>query len=199
MNLTTLYLTLQRIRFAPHWFLFRRSRQKELILQDLERWVQILRPRIERRGGVRAFVEIMTFFPSFRNLFYSRLRNHSKATPKLLSLLAKPQPLLDIDTHDCGGGLFIQHGYATIIAVRKMGRNCWVNQNVTLGYTNACDAPTVGDNVTIGAGAKILGNVHIGNNVIIGANSVIVKDVPDDCTVVGVGRIISRKGKIPTQ
>ena len=48
------------------------------------------------------------------------------------------------------------------------------------------------DNVVVGAGAKILGNITIGNNVKVGANSVVLKDVPDNCTVVGVGRVIRR-------
>ena len=55
--------------------------------------------------------------------------------------------------------------------------------------------PTLGNNVTVGTGAKVLGNIRIGNNVKIGGNSVVVKDVPDNCTVVGVpGRIIKRNG-----
>ena len=55
--------------------------------------------------------------------------------------------------------------------------------------------PTLGDNVTVGTGAKVLGNIRIGDNVKIGGNSVVVKDVPDNCTVVGVpGRIIKRNG-----
>jgi serine O-acetyltransferase len=55
--------------------------------------------------------------------------------------------------------------------------------------------PTLGDNIVVGAGSKVLGPINIGNNVRIGANSVITKDVPDDCTVVGVpGRIVSQPG-----
>ena len=55
--------------------------------------------------------------------------------------------------------------------------------------------PTLGNNVTVGTGAKVLGNIRIGNNVKIGGNSVVVKDVPDNCTVVGVpGRVIKRNG-----
>lgn len=56
------------------------------------------------------------------------------------------------------------------------------------------DAPTIGDNVVVYAGAKIIGGVHIGNNVIIGANAVVTKDVPDNCVVAGVpARIIKMK------
>lgn len=67
-----------------------------------------------------------------------------------------------------------------------MGKNCWVNQGVNIGYTNRTDCPTIGDNVRISAGAAVLGNVHIGNNVIVAANAVVTKDVPDNCVVGGV-------------
>lgn len=85
-----------------------------------------------------------------------------------------------------GGGIFIQHGYATIIAPHSIGKNCWVNQGVTIGYTNDTDCPTIGDNVTIYAGAKVLGNVTVGDNSIIAANAVVVKDVPANVIVGGV-------------
>ena len=66
----------------------------------------------------------------------------------------------------------------------KFGKNCVIYQQVTVGGVRF-KRPTIGDNVIIGAGAKILGGVHIGDNVKIGANTVITKDVPSNCTVVG--------------
>lgn len=75
-----------------------------------------------------------------------------------------------------------------------------VFNGVTLGSVrsddNSAGVPTIGNYVFIGPGAKILGNVHIGNYVLIGANSVVTKDIPDGCTVVGnPGRIINHNGK----
>lgn len=70
----------------------------------------------------------------------------------------------------------------------KIGKNCTIYQNVTLGRKNQDEdfAPSIGNNVTIYSGAKVIGNVKIGNNVVIGANSVVTKDVPDNSVVAGV-------------
>jgi serine O-acetyltransferase len=105
-------------------------------------------------------------------------------------------PSLYIYTADIGPGLFIQHGFATIISARKVGRNCSINQQVTIGYTNDDDCPTIGDNVIINAGAKVLGDIVVGNNSILGANAVVVKNVPENCTVVGVPAYIVRKNGV---
>lgn len=80
------------------------------------------------------------------------------------------------------------HGfYGIFISQRdKIGEGCIIFQQVTIGSNELQfgGAPTIGNNCLIGAGAKIIGNVHIGNNVRIGANAVVVDDVPDNCTVV---------------
>lgn len=90
--------------------------------------------------------------------------------------------------------MFIQHGFATVIGAEKIGKHCFINQQVTIGY-NGDKAPIIGDNVTITCGAKVIGGIHIGDNCIIGANSVVVKDIPSNSTVVGVpGRIIKKNG-----
>ncbi len=80
-------------------------------------------------------------------------------------------------------GIVISH-YATI------GKHCVINHQVTIAGGKPEEAVTIGDNVMIGAGAKIIGPCKIGNNVKIGANAVIAKDVPDNSTVVGSIRII---------
>lgn len=77
----------------------------------------------------------------------------------------------------------------------KIGADCIIHQQVTIGEVDG-KAAVIGDNVMIGAGAKIIGPVKIGNNVKIGANAVVVKDVPDNCTAVGCpARIIYPKGE----
>ncbi|WP_429394402.1 serine O-acetyltransferase [Mucilaginibacter lappiensis] len=101
---------------------------------------------------------------------------------------------LFIHTQDIGPGLYIQHGFATIITAKSIGKDCWINQQVTIGF-NGADSPVIKDNVTIRAGAKVIGNVTVGGNSIVGANAVVVKNVPGNSTVVGVpAYIIKRDG-----
>lgn len=95
-----------------------------------------------------------------------------------------------------GRNLFIDHGDGVVIGETAIiGDNCTIYQGVTLGGTGKEQGkrhPSLGDNVVVGAGAKVLGNITIGNNVKIGANAVVLRDVPDNCTVVGIGRVIMR-------
>lgn len=83
-----------------------------------------------------------------------------------------------------GGGLIVMHGTGVVIGGGSViGKNLTIFQNCTIG--NNKGFPTIGDDVFIGAGAVIIGNVNIGNNVKIGAGAIVVEDVPDNCTVVG--------------
>ncbi len=88
--------------------------------------------------------------------------------------------------------MFIQHGYSTYIFAKKIGKNFWVNQNVTIGM-NKGGVPTIGDNVEIRTGAVCFGDINIGNNVKIGANATVNFVVPDNSTVVPVKSKIIRK------
>ncbi len=94
-----------------------------------------------------------------------------------------------------GKNLFIDHGMGVVIGeTAVIGDNCTIYQGATLGGTGKEHNkrhPTLLNNVIVGAGAKVLGNITVGNNVKIGANAVVLKDVPDGCTVVGFGRIIN--------
>jgi serine O-acetyltransferase len=98
-----------------------------------------------------------------------------------------------------GKGVFIDHGMGVVIGETAIvGDYALIYQGATLGGTGKQSGkrhPTLGENVVVGAGAKILGNIQIGNNVRVGAGSVVLRDVPSDCTVVGIpGRIVHRSG-----
>jgi len=99
-----------------------------------------------------------------------------------------------------GKGLFIDHGMGVVVGETAIiGDNVLLYQGVTLGGTGLEKGkrhPTIGNNVVIGAGAKVLGNITVGDNSYIGANAVVIKDVPPNSTVVGVpGRITRQEGK----
>jgi len=99
-----------------------------------------------------------------------------------------------------GKGLFIDHGMGVVIGeTTVIGNNVTLYQGVTLGGTGKEKGkrhPNIGDNVVIGAGAKILGNITMGENSYVGANAVVIKDVPPNSTVVGVpGRVTKQDGK----
>jgi len=99
-----------------------------------------------------------------------------------------------------GKGFFIDHGMGAVIGeTSEIGDGVTLYQGVTLGGTGKEKGkrhPTVGNNVVISAGAKVLGSIEIGNDVIIGAGAVVINSVPDRCTVVGVpGRIVKIGGE----
>jgi serine acetyltransferase len=89
---------------------------------------------------------------------------------------------------EIGEGFVISHAGGIVINhCTKIGKNCWIRQNTTIGNDgeNNENSPIIGDNVDIGANCVIIGKIHIGNNVRIGAGSVVVKDLPDNCVAVG--------------
>lgn len=96
-----------------------------------------------------------------------------------------------------GKGLFIDHGMGVVIGETTIiGDNCLLYQGVTLGGTGKDKGkrhPTLGDNVMVGAGAKVLGPINIGSNVKVAANAVVLSDIPENCTAVGVPARIARR------
>jgi serine O-acetyltransferase len=120
--------------------------------------------------------------------------------PRLISHIARG--LTGIEIHpgaQIGRGVFIDHGMGVVIGETAIiGDYALIYQGVTLGGTGKQSGkrhPTIGKNVVVGAGAKVLGNLNIGDDVRIGAGSVVLRDVPSDCTVVGIpGRIIYKSG-----
>jgi len=126
-----------------------------------------------------SIIYLMMFHHQFRNLFYNRIGSNNV----FLKILFPPMSSLTIATTKIGGGLFLPHGYSTAIGAASIGRNCSINNNVTIGTYGKNRHPIILDNVTINAGAVIFGDITIGNNVIVGANAVVNTNIPDNCTV----------------
>ena len=160
----------------------------------------------ERDPAARGLLEITLLYPGFHAIVSHRIAHFLwnlkiPFFPRALSQLARF--LTGIEIHpgaQIGDGLFIDHGMGVVIGETAMiGNDVTLFQGVTLGGTGKETGkrhPTLGNNVVVGTGAKILGNIHIGDNSYIGANAVILKDVPANATVVGVpGRITRQDGK----
>lgn len=170
---------LMLIRYLIPGLLIAKSEQ---LKKDLKRWKEIHHLDCSDR---KAMTILLWRYKEFRNLVIYRNRNHA-IRRRLIGLFYPPMETLYLDAFEIGGGLYIQHGFATMVAAKSIGENCWINQQVTIGYNGQGDPPVIGDNVTITCGAKVLGNIRIGNNVIVGANAVVIRDVPDHCVVGGV-------------
>ena len=155
----------------------------------------------QRDPAARNSLQILLFYPGVHALiryrvarFFYKLRLRGIAT--LITNVARFWTGIEIHPGaKIGKNLFIDHGMGVVIGeTAVIGDNCTIYQCATLGGTGKDRNkrhPTLLDNVVVGAGAKVLGNITIGNNVKIGANAVVLKDIPDGCTVVGVGRIVN--------
>lgn len=173
-----------------HLFIFLKSRNKDLIKSDIEIWSK----RFNYKNKIITnLILLLIYKKEFRCLFYKRIENQFKFFVHILNLILPRLSSLYIPTPIIGKSLFIEHGFSTIIAAKRIGNFCKIYQQVTIGYSNETDAPTIGNNVIIYAGAKVIGGITIGDNVNIGANAVVVKDVPSNCTVVGVPAYIVKK------
>lgn len=160
----------------------------------------------ERDPAARNWLEVLCCYPGLHALFLHRIAHwlysrRIRFIARLISHLARF--LTGIEIHPgatIGRGVFIDHGMGVVIGETAIvGDYSLIYQNVTLGGTGKESGkrhPTLASNVVVGTGAKILGNIQIGNHVRIGAGSVVLQDVPDFCTVVGVpGRIVRRSSE----
>ena len=160
----------------------------------------------DRDPAARNWLEVLFCYPGLQALISHRFAHWLYCigvpfVPRFCSHIARF--LTGIEIHpgaQIGRGVFIDHGMGVVIGETAIiGDYALIYQGVTLGGTGKESGkrhPTLGENVVVGAGAKVLGNIQVGSNVRIGAGSVVLRDVPSDCTVVGIpGRIIHRAGE----
>ncbi len=159
-----------------------------------------------RDPAARGFLEILVLYQGLHAIAANRVAHffyklHLYFIARLISQLSRF--FTGIEIHPgatIGKNFFIDHGMGVVIGeTAVIGDNVLIYQGVTLGGTGIVKGkrhPTIGNNVVIGGGAKVLGNITVGDNSYIGANAVVIKDVPPNSTVVGVpGRITKQDGK----
>lgn len=172
------------------------------MFDTLKRDVQVV---FERDPAARSVTEVFWCYPGVHALLFHRLA-HGLWNWRWLTLgrfvSHVGRFLTGIEIHPgarIGPGLFIDHGMGVVIGeTTQIGANCTLYQGVTLGGTSVKKEkrhPTLGNNIVVGAGAKILGAITIGDHSKIGAGSVVVTEVPPHSTVVGIpGRVVQRSG-----
>jgi len=160
----------------------------------------------KRDPAAESDMEVLLLYPGLHAVIFHRMAHRFYESGHLLAARTLSQFsrfVTGIEIHPgavIGDGLFIDHGSGVVIGETSViGNNCTIYQGVTLGGTGKDIGkrhPTIGDNVLIGAGAHVLGPVVIGSNVKIASGAVVLADIPDDCTAVGVpAKIVRRKGE----
>lgn len=175
---------------------------KYLVLSDLF--------RITRNTKASTMLRHVLFGEAYKYIFWMRTCRYARGN-FLLKYSIYPLALFMLNHYcykfgisipfsaDIGPGFYIGHfGGIVLYPMCKIGKNCNISHGVTLGITQRGKNkgyPTIGDDVYIGPGAKIIGSVKVGNRAAVGANCVVTKDVPENAVVVGIpAKVISYEG-----
>ena len=175
----------------------------EVIKRGITKVKEDIKVIYDKDPAAKNLLEVILCYPGLHALIAYRFAHrlykwHIPLIPRMISYITRI--ITGIEIHPAakiGRSFFIDHGEGVVIGeTTEIGDNVLIYQQVTLGGTGKEQGkrhPTLGDNVIVGAGAKILGNITIGANTRIGAGSVVVEDVPENSTVVGIpGRVVHR-------
>ncbi len=196
MRYISLKTVVNMILFVPVawiWFLaYFLSSQRKKMDMDLDRFCKVHIGHVpdNYHRYLQLYRELIVF-AEYRTLFLYRI-GKIRHIIKFFMPRAQNNLTFTVPRDNFGGGVFIQHGFATGVSAHSIGENCWINQRVTVGFKGD-GYPTIGNNVSIGVGAVIIGNIKIGDNVKIGANALVLHDVPDNSIVVSPEATIIRK------
>ncbi len=161
---------------------------------------------LDRDPAARNALEVVLCYPGFHAVILHRLAHwfHNRGFKFFARIISQINRFMTgIEIHPgakIGEGLFIDHGMGVVIGeTTEIGDNVTIYQGATLGGTGKDVGkrhPTIGNNVVISSGAKVLGPFKVGDNSKVGANAVVLKEVPPNCTVVGVpGHIVKKDNK----
>lgn len=160
----------------------------------------------ERDPAARSTAEVLLLYSGLHAMFAYRIAHRLYESEhyfaaRMISQIARGATGIEIHPGaTIGSGLFIDHGMGVVIGeTTEIGNNCTLYQGVTLGGTGkdlGKRHPTLGDNVLVGAGARVLGPINVGNGAKIASGAVVLKDVPDNSTAVGIpAKIVRRDGE----
>src|SRR5659263_253563 len=185
------------------YFWLNRGGELNRTLGAIRRDVSVIQ---ERDPAATSMIETLTCYSGLHAILLHRMAHflYEQKVPVVPRIVSQINRFLTgIEIHpaaDIGEGFFIDHGSGVVIGeTTEVGNNVTIYQGVTLGGTGKETGkrhPTLRDNVTVGAGAKVLGSVMVGENAKIGAGSIVIQDVPADSTVVGnPGRPVRERGR----
>jgi serine O-acetyltransferase len=172
----------------------------ELFKQDVQRWIVPGQVADASQVTSGTIIKLLFRHMQLRAMLLIRFaawcnRRRILGIPSLIQrLLAFFYGLEIAVSQDIGGGLYIAHPYGMVVMPERIGKNCSIVHNVTIGLRNENAFPSIGDDVFIGAGARVLGGILVGDGAKIGANAVVIDNVPAGATVVGIpARVVSIK------
>ena len=167
------------------------------------KWLEDARSILKKDPAARSLAEVVLLYPGYHALLWYRLahrlyRRKHFFLARLLSQLGRSFTGIEIHPGaQIGRGLFIDHGAGVVIGeTAVVGDNCTIYHGVTLGGTGKGEGkrhPTVGNDVLLGAGVKVLGPIEIGDGSRIGAGSVVLRPVPAGATAIGIPAAVVRQ------
>ena len=165
--------------------LFRKYvKDNHLVQADIEQTFSVRGCKATAENVQKKFNHLMTYYPEFAFIFFWRIKKQNYYWKYLFT---QGYECKIFRSTNILGGLVCYHPFATVINAKSIGENFQFRNGLTIGNkaNNNNNLPVIGNNVTVGANAVIIGNIVVGDNVVVGAGAVVVKDVPSNSVVAG--------------